>query len=50
MWTFGMNLSRLLTVYFVVELFTYFALVGAYHAYDYARRFASVSARRRSSH
>lgn len=37
-WTFGMNLSRLLTVYFVVELFTYFALVGAYHAYDYARR------------
>ncbi|CAN5817847.1 hypothetical protein BH23GEM9_BH23GEM9_15540 [soil metagenome] len=39
MWTFGMNLSRLLTIYFVVELFTYFGLVGAYHAYDYARRF-----------
>jgi two-component system, LytTR family, sensor kinase len=39
MWTFGMNLSRLLTIYFVVELFTYFALVGAYHAYEYARRF-----------
>jgi two-component system, LytTR family, sensor kinase len=38
MWTFGMNLSRLLTVYFVVELFTYFALVGGYHAYDYAHR------------
>jgi two-component system, LytTR family, sensor kinase len=39
MWTFGMNLSRLLTIYFVIELFTYFALVGAYHAYDYGRRF-----------
>jgi two-component system, LytTR family, sensor kinase len=38
MWTFGMNLSRLLTVYFVIELFTYFGLVGAYHAYDYAWR------------
>jgi two-component system, LytTR family, sensor kinase len=38
MWSFGMNISRLLTVYFVVELFTYFALVGAHHAYDYARR------------
>lgn len=40
MWTFGMNLSRLLTIYFVVELFTYFALVGAFHAWDYARRFS----------
>jgi two-component system, LytTR family, sensor kinase len=37
-WSFAMNLSRLLTIYFVVELFTYFALVGAYHAYDYAQR------------
>jgi two-component system, LytTR family, sensor kinase len=36
-WSFGMNLSRLFTIYFVVELFTYFALVGAYHAFEYAR-------------
>src|SRR5690606_31020169 len=38
-WSFRMNLSRLLTIFFVVELFTYFALVGAYHAYEYSRRY-----------
>lgn len=38
-WSFRMNLSQLLTIYFVVELFTYFGLVGAYHAYEYARRY-----------
>ncbi|HEX6134116.1 MAG TPA: histidine kinase [Longimicrobiales bacterium] len=36
---FRTNLSRLLTIYFVIELVTYFAVVGAYHAYDYARRY-----------
>jgi two-component system, LytTR family, sensor kinase len=38
LWTFAMNLSRLLTIYFVVELVTYFGLVGAFHAYQYGRR------------
>jgi two-component system, LytTR family, sensor kinase len=38
-WSFRMNLSRLLTLYFVIELVTYSALVGVYHAYDYARRY-----------
>jgi two-component system, LytTR family, sensor kinase len=36
--TVGTNLARLRTVHLYVELFTYFALVGAYHAYDYAQR------------
>jgi two-component system, LytTR family, sensor kinase len=40
MWTFAMNLSRLLTIYFVLELVTYFGLVGAYHAFQYGRRAA----------
>jgi two-component system, LytTR family, sensor kinase len=40
MWTFTTNLSRLLTIYFVVELVTYFGLVGAYHAYQYGRHAA----------
>src|SRR5690606_13388878 len=37
--TFRANLSRLLGFYFMIELVTYFALVGAYHAYEYARRY-----------
>ncbi|HSJ25820.1 MAG TPA: histidine kinase [Longimicrobiales bacterium] len=41
MWTFTMNLSRLLTVYFVVELVTYFGIVGAYHAIQYGRTAAA---------
>jgi two-component system, LytTR family, sensor kinase len=36
---FRVNLSRLLTIYFMVEIVTYFALVGGYHAYEYSRRF-----------
>jgi two-component system, LytTR family, sensor kinase len=39
-WSFGQNLSRLLTMYFVIELATYFGLVGAHHAFQYARRSA----------
>jgi two-component system, LytTR family, sensor kinase len=31
--------SGALSLFFVVDLFTYFALVGTYHAYDYARRY-----------
>lgn len=38
-WSFGVNLSRLLTIYFMVEVVTYFALVGGYHAYEYSRRY-----------
>ena len=34
-----LEISRLLGVYFVLELVTYFAVVGAYNAYDYSRRF-----------
>jgi two-component system, LytTR family, sensor kinase len=37
-WTFGMNLSRLFAIYFVIELMTYFGIVGAYHAFSYGRR------------
>jgi two-component system, LytTR family, sensor kinase len=39
-WSFTMNLSRLFTIYFVVELVTYFGLVGAYHAFQNSRRAA----------
>jgi two-component system, LytTR family, sensor kinase len=46
LWSFGMNLSRLLTVYFVVELITYFGIVGAYHAFDYGQR---IGAREREA-
>jgi sensor histidine kinase YesM len=38
-WSLSESLSRLLTAYFVLELVTYFAVVGAYTAYDYARRY-----------
>jgi two-component system, LytTR family, sensor kinase len=38
-WSLRESLSRLLTGYFVLELVTYFAVVGAYTAYDYSRRF-----------
>jgi two-component system, LytTR family, sensor kinase len=37
-WTFAQNLSRLFTIYFVVELVTYFGLVGAQHAFHFAGR------------
>jgi two-component system, LytTR family, sensor kinase len=37
-WSFAMNLSRLLGIYFMVELGTYAGIVGAYHAIDYGRR------------
>src|SRR5690606_3583040 len=37
--TFRANLSRLLGFYFMIELVTYFAMVGAYYAYEYARRY-----------
>jgi two-component system LytT family sensor kinase len=36
---FRTNMSRLLSIYFVVELVTYFAVVGAYHAYDFSNRY-----------
>jgi sensor histidine kinase YesM len=39
LWTFRETLSRLFTIYFVVELVTYFALVGAHHAYVYWHRY-----------
>lgn len=35
---FAANLSRAITLYFVIELVTYFAIVGAHHAYIYGRR------------
>jgi sensor histidine kinase YesM len=38
-WSLRESLSRLLTTFFVLELVTYFAVVGAYNAYDYARRY-----------
>ncbi|MEX1181796.1 MAG: histidine kinase [Gemmatimonadota bacterium] len=38
-WDFRGNISRLLSIYFVVELFTYFALVAGYHAYEYGKRY-----------
>lgn len=38
-WSFRESLSELFRIYFVVELVTYFALIGAYHAYDYWRRY-----------
>jgi two-component system, LytTR family, sensor kinase len=38
-WDFRMNLARLFSVYFVVELVTYFGIVGAHHAYEYGRRY-----------
>ena len=38
-WSLSESLSRLLTTFFVVELLTYFAVVGAYNAYDYSRRY-----------
>lgn len=38
-WDFRVNLSRLLSVYFVIGVFTYFALVAGYHAYEYGRRY-----------
>lgn len=38
-WSLSESLSRLLTMFFVVELLTYFAVVGAYNAYDYGRRY-----------
>jgi sensor histidine kinase YesM len=37
-WTLRATLG-MLTTYFVLELVTYFALVGAYTAYDYSRRY-----------
>src|SRR5688572_18666753 len=33
------TVSGVLSLFFVVELMTYFAVVGAYHAVDYARRY-----------
>jgi sensor histidine kinase YesM len=38
-WSLSESMSRLLTTFFVVELLTYFAVVGAYNAYDYGRRY-----------
>jgi two-component system, LytTR family, sensor kinase len=38
-WDFRMNLARLFGVYFVVELVTYFGIVGAHHAWEYGRRY-----------
>jgi len=38
-WDFRRTLSGVLSLFFVVELVTYFAVVGAYHAFDYARRY-----------
>jgi sensor histidine kinase YesM len=38
-WSLRVSVSRLLSIYFVIELLTYFALVGAYHAYEYSRRY-----------
>ncbi|HSK20784.1 MAG TPA: histidine kinase [Longimicrobiales bacterium] len=38
-WSLSESLSRLLTTFFVLELLTYFAVVGAYNAYDYGRRY-----------
>jgi two-component system, LytTR family, sensor kinase len=40
-WSFAMNLSRLFAIYFMVELVTYFGIVGAYHAFRYGRRAAA---------
>jgi two-component system, LytTR family, sensor kinase len=40
-WSFAMNLGRLLTIYFVIELVTYAAIVGVYHAVEYGRRAAA---------
>jgi two-component system, LytTR family, sensor kinase len=39
-WNFMMNVSRLLGVYFVIELMTYAMVVGSYHAIAYGRRVA----------
>ncbi|HUF50798.1 MAG TPA: histidine kinase [Longimicrobiales bacterium] len=36
---FAQMLSVQLGIYFVVDMVTYFALVGGYHAYDYGRRY-----------
>ena len=38
-WSFGDALSNVFSLFFAIELVTYFAIVGAYHAYDYARRY-----------
>jgi sensor histidine kinase YesM len=38
-WDFRTTLSGVLSLFFVVQLMTYFAVVGAYHAFDYARRY-----------
>jgi two-component system, LytTR family, sensor kinase len=38
-WSMREHLSQLLTLFFVLELVTYFAVVGAYSAYDYSRRY-----------
>jgi two-component system, LytTR family, sensor kinase len=38
-WDFRTTLSGVLSLFFVVELVTYFAGVSAYHAFDYARRY-----------
>jgi two-component system, LytTR family, sensor kinase len=40
-WSFAMNLSRLFAIYFVIELMTYFGIVGAFHAFSYGRRAAA---------
>jgi sensor histidine kinase YesM len=39
LWSFGQALSNVFSLFFALELITYFAIVGAYHAYDYARRY-----------
>ena len=36
---FASMLTAQLGIYFVVDVLTYFALVGGYHAYEYARRY-----------
>jgi two-component system LytT family sensor kinase len=38
-WDFRRTLYGVLSLFFVVQLMTYFAVVGAYHAFDYARRY-----------
>lgn len=38
-WDFRRTLSGVLGLFFVVQLITYFAIVGAYHAFHYGRRY-----------
>jgi two-component system, LytTR family, sensor kinase len=39
-WSFAMNLSRLFSYFFALELLTYFGIVGAHHAWQYGRHAA----------